>query len=473
MTKQKYYTLVFLGSDGKRKLKEIQMAKVFFTETFADASENTLESDTTIQKRLLQLSQANSSSHRLIAQRCLLCFISWQIERVCLSLEQQFGNFHGFTSRDLFVYVLDDDGSLEPSDSYQCLGREILSSFDPDKSSLSTWTGRKVRQHKDLNRYLLDCGLYLVSDWAILNDTKPEQLPRILREFHYLTTTEIEENRVLLSAYHKIYRADRLRQRAEQKSLGKCNPPTAVQLQAILDILKTQDIHESIDKLSIKIVMQKLQNLADRLREYRLHARNSCFKMVSIDNEIYENSTFVEQIPDLNQQSIINRSEEVDETKDFLKTYRDQMASCLDSSFQSAIALRWHKLQKKDIGKAQQFLTALQLFHCQRLSMSNIAKQLNLRAQDAVARLLKLKDFRADIRQQTLVKLQAQVIELAQKYSTPTSLVNLELTITELLDEQIGNVISQAEIEAASMQSNCQMSYFSQRLCKQIDNIKF
>lgn len=473
MSKRKYYTLVLLGSDGKRKLKEIEVAKVFLTNFFADISDTNPELDVIIQTQLMQLYLDNSSQSNLLVQRCLLCFISWQIEQSCIALERKFGDFHGFTSQDLLGYVLDDDGSLEASNFYQCLAREILSSFNPSKSSLSTWVSRKVRQHKELNKYLLECGLYLVSDWAILNDTRPEQLSRILGEFHCLTITEIQTNQRLLSAYHKVYRAERLRQRSENKSSGKCNPPTNQQLQAILDIIKSQDIQNSLNKVSIKIIMQNLQTLAERLREYRLHTRNTSFKMVSLDADLYEHGTFVEQIPDTNSQNILHVSEENDVTKDFLKTYRSQMAICLDTAFEIVIASRLHKLQKKDRNKAQQFITALQLFHCQRISMGNIAKELNMRAQDAVARLLKLKEFRADIRQETLIKLKTQVIEIAQKYSQPASLVNLELTITELLDEQIGNVISQAEIEAASMQNNSQVSYFSQRLCQLIDKINY
>ncbi|RUS98537.1 hypothetical protein DSM106972_081660 [Dulcicalothrix desertica PCC 7102] len=469
MNKLKYYTLILPSNDDKRKCKEIEIAKIFFNETFANSFDINSESDIFIQKQLLELSHNNSSGSSLIAQRCLLCFISWQIEQTCLSLEQQFGDFHGFKSRDLLGYVLDDDGSLEPSKGYKCLAREILENFDPDKSSLVTWTNRKVKQHRELNKYLLERGLYLMSDWAILNDTKIKQLPKILGSFHSLTNIEIKQAQQLLEAYHKIYRTERLCQRTDYKILGKCNPPRTEQLQAMIKILQTQAIDNLSNGLSTKVVMQKLQNLAERLREYRLHVRNASFKTISLDAELYKNSTFVDRVPDTNSNNIINPTEDVYEINEFLKTYRSQMISCLDSALHTVIAYRSEKLQKKDTEKVQQFLTALQLFHCQRLSMGNIAKQLNLRAQDAVARLLKLKEFRADVRQETLVKLQVRVIELAQKYSTPTNLLNLELTIAELLDEQIGNVIYQAEVEAASMQNNCAVSFFSQRLCQQLD----
>ncbi|BAZ42618.1 hypothetical protein NIES4101_85870 [Calothrix sp. NIES-4101] len=470
MMKLKYYTLIIVNNAGKPQQREIAAAKAFFDKIFTNYEDAHLQSDVAIQKRLLELSINNLSPSNLLAKRCLLCLISWQIEQVCVSLEQQFGNYHGFTRYDLLGYVLDDDGSLQPSDTYQCLGREILETFNPDKSSLATWTTRKVKQHRELNQYLLECGLYLVSDWAILNDTKPQQLIKILGQFHRSVNLEIEQAQKLLFAYHKVYRAERFRQWANQRSKGRCNPPTNEQIEAIIKILQIQEM----DNLSVQVVMEKLQNLASQLREYRIHVRNGSLPTVSLDAELNQNSTLIEKITDENSVNIINETED---RTDFLKSYRIQIVKCFDNALNTVITSRLQKLEKKktdqknlNIDKGNQFLIALQLFHCQRLSMGKIAQRLGLRAQDAVARLLKLKEFRADVSQETLVKLREKVIELAQEYSTPSSLVNLEARITEALDEQITNVISQAEIEAASMQNNCEISYFSQRLCQHLDN---
>ncbi|MEC4814973.1 MAG: hypothetical protein SAK29_17085 [Scytonema sp. PMC 1069.18] len=462
MDKLEYWTLVMLNSAGNRQLREIQIAKTFFVDTLADLINIDEVSDTFIQKRLLEISYNNSSQQSLLAQRCLLCFISWQVEKVCLSLEQQFGNFHGFTHRDLLPYVLDDDGGLQPSTTYQCFAREILKTFNPEKSSLSTWTSRKVKQHKELNTYLLECGLYLVSDWAILNDTKPQQLQNILGEFHGMTNVEIEQAQKLLEAYHTIYRTERWRQRANKETRGRCNPPTIEQLQKMTEVLETKGIYS----LSTKSVMQKLQNLATHLRQYRIHVRSGSFPTDSLDEQFHENSTLIEQLPAPNSGSIVVEN---DETKDFLKTYRLQMLNCLDNALNAVTESRVKKLQKKDADKANQFLKALHLFHCERLSMSAIAKKLGLRAQDAVTRLLKLKEFRADVRQEMLIKLKESVLEIAQNYLTLTRLANLEVQITEALDEQITHVISQAEVEAASIQSHSAMSSFSERLCKQLN----
>ena len=98
-----------------------------------------------------------------------------------------------------------------------------------------------------------------------------------------------------------------------------------------------------------------------------------------------------------------NRNSE-DEPTEFLKFYRQQFLKCLDGAIEQVISERVTLLQRRDAQKAQSFLTALQLFH-QGRSMTEIAKLLNLQAQFHVSRLLKLKDFRADVRQQLLVPL--------------------------------------------------------------------
>ncbi len=468
MTKLKYWTLVTLDGTGDRKIKELDNAKSFFADIFADLTNIDEVADTVIQQRLLELSRNADGQQSLLAQRCLLCFISWQIEQACLQLVRQFGDFHGFTSRNLLAYVLDDDGKLQPSTSYQSFAREVLQTFNSEKSLLSTWTSRKVQQHKALNKFLLECGLYLVSDWAILNDTQPKQLPKILSEFHSftlghsLTLGEIEQAQKVLDAYHKIYRAERWQQRAKGIR-GKCNTPTIQQLQQMAEILEQRGIY----RLSTNAVMRELQNLATKLRQYRIHVRGGLLPTESLDVNLYENMTLIEQIPASDSGNILT---DINDEEIFLKSYKQQILTCLDNALDEVTKLRVNKLQKKDIDKANKFLMALQLFHCQRLSMSAIAKQLGLDAQFQVTRLLKLKEFRADVQHKTLEKLRASVIQLAQEYSTPARLVNLEKQITDALNEQITDLIYQAEIEAVSMQNHSQMSNFSERLCRKLDD---
>ena len=113
-----------------------------------------------------------------------------QIERVCIQLEVQFGREYGFNRSDLFLLVLNDTlDDLRHRDhlqNYKPLSIEILDSFEPQKSNLSTWTTTIVKHNRELNDFLLEQGIYLISDWAILNDTTPKQVAKILGEFHNL-----------------------------------------------------------------------------------------------------------------------------------------------------------------------------------------------------------------------------------------------------------------------------------------------
>ncbi|MGB3653529.1 MAG: hypothetical protein WBA41_20265, partial [Rivularia sp. (in: cyanobacteria)] len=322
-----------------------------------------------IQLQLLNLYGDASDDKSVNAQRCLLCFISWEIEKVCLNLEKQFGTVGGFTSRDLLPYVLDDDGRLQPRSSYQCYSLVILQSFDINQSSLSSWTNRKVKQHPALSKFLLSCGIYLLSDWAILNDTQPKQLERILSQFHSLTVTEIQHNKWLLSSYHTVYRAQRLEQhRARNKS--KCQPPTTQQLQQIGD--KLNSLSRGKSSFSTDNLMAQLQQLAKYLREYRIHVRGGSLARESIDNNLASTNP--------------NDNEEENQTSEFLKLYRPQFLECLDNALATVTQTRVNKMQRKDVVKASKFIKALKFFHCQGLSMTEIAKRIEMKAQFKVTR---------------------------------------------------------------------------------------
>ncbi len=111
----------------------------------------------------------------------------------------------------------------------------------------------------------------LVSDWAILNDTKLRQLQRILAEFHHLSDAEIHLACILLGIYHAVYRRDRLEQRRNQLKSGQakikavCLPPTLSQLHEIAERVNA----ETALNLEPEEVITQLEFLAKRLRQYR------------------------------------------------------------------------------------------------------------------------------------------------------------------------------------------------------------
>jgi hypothetical protein len=451
-----YWTLIKINAAGNRQVQSIPSAETFFNQVFAQLIDVLTANNKDIQLQLLNLYGDTSDDKSVNAQRCLLCFISWEIEKVCLNLEKQFGITGGFTSRDLLPYVLDDDGRLQWKSSYQCFSLKILQSFDVNQSSLSSWTNRKVRQRPALSKFLLECGIYLLSDWAILNDTQPKQLERILSQFHSLTVTEIQQNQWLLASYHAVYRAQRLQQRQSGKT-RKCQPPTAKQLQQINDKLNNYSGEKYC--YSNDDLITQLQRLAEYLREYRIHVRGGSLAKESID------------IADINNHdNFVTDNEENNQTSEFLELYRPQFIECLDNALAAVTQSRVSKMLRKDAIKAEKFLIALELFHCQGLSMTEIAKRIEMKAQFQVTRLLKLKEFRADVTYQLLRILKVRVLELAQNYSSLEDLQALESQITIALTEQVTNLIGEAEIEAAGSRSDSTRSRFASRLCEYLDS---
>ncbi len=464
MTKSKYWKLWQNHLGRKPQVLVIPAAKEFFDAAFNESTFSSDEADAQIQQQLLRWVRDDSNGEQqLLAERCLLCFISWEIRQVCLQLATQFGDVHGFTSEDLLSLVLDDDGSIQLRNSYICFSKKILQSFDPVQSSLATWTSIRFKQHPEVCRFLLERGLYLVSDWAILNDTQPKQVQRILGEFHLLTSTEILQAQRLLESYHVVYHTERLQKRAKGMR-GRCAAPTPEQLKQIAQNLESQ----TNQRILSENVMMQLQSLANRLRQYRIHIRGGILPTKSLDADDGDYNSLLERIPSPDTTVPLGNE---DEQAEFLNLYRPQFLACLDEALARVTTARVEQLRRKDAQKARKFLAALRLFHCERMSMSKIAQNLELRAQDAVTRLLKLKEFRADVRHQLLEMLRSRVLELARNYIVPERLATLEDKIIQALDEQINDSINDAQSEAQSVRNNASQSEFAERLCQQLKNI--
>ncbi len=234
----RYWTLLRLNAAGQIKPIVLSNAQTFFQQHFPTviepaSMEQESPADASIQRQLFALQASTDTPMSTTAELCLRCFISYQIVQTCTAIQTQFGNYYGFTLQDLLPYVLNDEGKI-PADP-QCLAMQLLQNFQPTLSSLATWTARTVKQDHGLNRVLVEHGLYLVSDWAILNDTKPAQLPAILTNFHRFSPAEIEHNVALLESYRRVYLPDRLKQRRRQ-----CAEPTPEQLARMSDCFHTQ-----------------------------------------------------------------------------------------------------------------------------------------------------------------------------------------------------------------------------------------
>ena len=441
----RYWQLVRLDSSGKTRTNVISKAKNYFEQRYPLVEENDID-DRAIANSLWQVMSQESD-----AFLCLRCYISHQILQVCIQLNSQFSNHYGFSLEEILPYVLDDDGKSNHS-VYQPLSYQILQKFDPERSNLSTWTTRLVKQHRELNAFLLQHGIYLLSDWAILNDTDPKKLQRVLFEFHQLTKPEIGSAIALLESYHAIYRQERLRQRQQGQALGQCQPPTTNQLQQIAQLLKMA--------IAPDVILQRLQALAQRLRQHRLHVKGNLLT-TSIDAP--STKPVIETIA-------ADRDPAIEGQTQFLQNYRQQMLISLNGAFEKAIAVRLQGKSTKAQQKAKIFAIALQLFHCQGLTMGEIAAQVGLKAQFEVTRLLNLKEFRADVRHYLLQTLQARVTELAAEHINLDRLIALDQEISNALAEQVDLLLKDAETDAKTTKSYTTGTLFSRRLCLHLDN---
>lgn len=359
---------------------------------------------------------------------------------------------------------------LSTASSYKCFSQKILQSFDPQQSSLTTWAMMKLKQHPELHKFLLECGVYLISNWAILNDTQPKQLERIFKEFHIFSQggfsdAAIKEAQSILESYHNVYRLQRLQQR--RKGLrSKCIAPDTQQLQAI-----AQDIQKHTGQIfEIEVLSQKLQKLAAQLREYRIYVRGGSVQISSLD-AVYGSkyNSLIEEIPAPETNNIV---EENDEQAEFLQFYRQQFQLGLQQALAQVTESRVRYLQRKKGDKVKMFLTALELSQCQKLAMKEIAEFLGLRAQDSVTKLLKLKDLRTDVQQEMLVILKDSLKEKAKVYVDIQALKNLDERLTSFLFEEISQMLENSEIQSRTMKAHLKADIFAERLCEYLQTRK-
>ncbi len=463
-----YWTLIKLDASGNSQAKELATVKQFVTQQFpaAQSMDGTDRADpelnsVQVQQRLVNFTRNASVGPDIRANAALglRCFISHQIQQICLQLEHQFGAYYGFSRYDLFPFVLDDQLD-DPGDSgdpavrgtYIPLSMQILQTFDPDRATLSTWITRLVKQHAELNAFLLERGLYMVSDWAILNDTRPKQLQRILSQFHHLTTHEIAAAQLLLASYQQVYLRDRL----QQNQRGKCADPTPQQLESISQLVQAQTRQWT----SAKVILQRLQTLADRLRQYRIAIRGGSPPTMPIatgdDQALPGGFTTAEPLDDEDPQQT------------FLQTYRQQFLTCLDHAQAEGVSDRLRRLRPPN---DQRFLHALRLFHCDGLNMGEIAKQIGLEAQFQVSRLLNLKELRADVRHRLLHCLKDGLVNQARDLISAERLNQVDQQIDDALNEQVESLMQTAQAAAQTPKAYSTANLFAQRLCRYLDDI--
>ncbi|MFK8186202.1 MAG: hypothetical protein AB8B99_22735 [Phormidesmis sp.] len=438
-----------LTSGGKRHERNIETAQSWchdflLTELTTLLPQSSLD-EPAIRRYLWNIIQSDSE-HALHARLCLRCWISHQIAGACAKLSSKFGQKYGFTTIDLLPFVLDDDGTLEPS--FSPFSLEILSQYDESKSSLSTWSYRKTEGHRDINLFLLDKGLYRISDWAILNDTPPDRLQRI---FVGVDGQTLQEKVTLLQAFHQVYRRDRMQARLQTGSASRCLEPTPQQLSQIAHLIETKSSPGS----DLNRILSQLCDLATELRRHRIAARRKTPVTQSL--QALEETGYDLPQPD-----------DSDSENEFLQRYRTSFLEGLNDAIKAITFKKCENYQKRNPSKAHLFVTALRLFHCEGLSMTVIAKVLDLPSQTAISRLIGLKQFRAEICAYWLNHLQENVrLEILQTM-TSERLSQISQQVDAILAEETEAVMAEAAAEAQMPKNRTCNSTFSRHLCQEL-----
>lgn len=442
-------------------MQTITAAEILVQTEFSDLATDTEVDDLPIQQSLLALLR---EQHQIAAGFSLRCYISHQIVSTCRGLVAKFGTEYGFKHTDLYPLVLTDFIDIRPNQppdnrKYRSLGEEILDKFDPTHARLSTWTARLVNSHPELKKFLLEHGIYLISDWAILNDTTHSQLRQILLDYHTVTTTELETATQLLTQYRAIYRRDRFQTGAK----SRCAEPSPAQLEQIAKLLEG----ENGLSLSPTQILNQLHKLATQLRQYRIAARGG----QSALNSSLDDLNIQRRADDYQLENLSPDNDSAEQEAAFISTYRQHFQQALDTAIAEIIDTRTAQISRKKGGDPTPYLTGLNLFHCVGQSMSEIASAIGLEAQYQVSRLLKLKDLRTDIRHRMLQILEPIVRSQAMEYVETDRLQCLDRALETALAEQVDALIQQTELNIAQ---NCVAdSFFSKRICQHLTNRRF
>lgn len=450
----RYWQFIRMNAAGDRQIEDTPAARGFLQQQFP-AIEQTDIADAPVQRHLLAIMRSNGtdatveagggdnlcgSTYRHLAEWCLRCFISHQTDWICRDLTTKFGQVGGFSWSDLYGLVMDDFHPHRPQvkpSTYQSVATRILQTLDLNQGQLSTWTKRLVMA--ELNPFLLDCGIYIASDWALLNGMPPERLQRLCQQTYKLPQ-DTHQMVQLLTVYHAVYRQDR-RQQHGPRSRSKCLPPTAEQLNRMVEALAVQSVTYSPAQ-----ALKELKAIAQFIRQVR------CPTTSSIDDP---------QCLELPDHSVAEENAETE----LLHRYRQDLLLCLEDALKTVVQRRYEITQQEQPKKAARFLPSLCLFHCDGESMGKIGKTMQLGTQPTVSRFLALDQLRADVRQTLLLKLRDRVKVLAATYVDQSRLEAIDQQLDLALLAQVDPIITEAEAEA-STPNRPRKSLFSRLLCR-------
>jgi hypothetical protein len=449
----KYWEFARLRVSGGYRAVELPTVKTYLHTAFPQLL-SAPETDRALCKALF----AAWESGEALAGLSLRCCISQGIIQECQAIIRQFGQAHRLELVELLALSLTDLGVALGVDELRPIGRskdkqkfkplayEILASYNPDHSLITTWTRHILRQHPDIKQYLKEQGILLISDWALLNDTSPRRLQRLLTErFDWVQSTAAEAAWVH-TAYRAVYLIGASRG-------GACRDPNLDQLQQMADYL--QDHHQVT--VSPESILKKLRLYAKQIRVSRLNLQPE---------------PIPEDGPELASQA---DGDARPDSHAFLAGYRQQSEVCLDGAIAQVVQGRLERYlrpigrRKPKPAVAQQLLTGLALYYCQGESQTKIAPLLGLQRQDQVSRLLLLSDLRSDIKLHMLNCLKNHIQTVVEASLSPQRLIDISAALDLLLDQLLKEDAAAGSTNA--QYTHPQASQLSQHICRYLDTL--
>lgn len=503
--REKYHTLMRLNADGDASPFDRAPARQYLeTECHEWVSKDTLD-NRSLQKHLVRQMQAGS----LNALLCLRCFASHHILISALRVVSLYGKYYRFGLADIAIVTLNDDGKSDVKITYennklsiqrlsesrfQTLSFQILEKFDPEKAGLGVWASRLTWQDGKLKKLLKDeYGLLLVSDWALLNDTKPTTFKRLLiknfgfpnlekdqvkaktnpAEFSKINAPmyqsmlrELDEFVLILEAYHAVYvvdRKDALTRAKAARSASKtntsetetsvqsqsCPDPTSEQYARMIQFLIPRSTEATQKQLSEKFLQHKLQgktedekdsdiSIAEYIRRHRL-------KQLPPAQPTDTSTTALDRIP-----------------RELLILFDRYLEMGIYQALQTRLTSKRMKATK-----ASQMLQALRMQYRDRLTQTEIAQHLNVPNQYTISRLIDFESLSTGIIGHMSQQLKNDIPSLADYFEDPDRLLDLhdqlELYLSVLIRED-------RSWRHTPPEKRTHLSQFGQALCQVLDN---
>jgi hypothetical protein len=399
---QGYWQLCRLSSEGRATVKEMPVAR-----SYLEQLQLHQQDDRKLQGLLMQELKTGSQEAAL----CLRCYVSHGIVRKVRHLVSEFGATYRFREADILPYVLTDGGELEiviealslrralrfanaGGKLFQPLAYRILESFKADReSSLNSWTTMLTQQDPGLRTLLKDeYGLLLMTNWALLNDTKETALQNILLKYHGFSKQERDRLALVLTAYREVYLADRM---GLKRTV--CLPPTIEQLEKML--AKLQDLPGGAISDSHQI-LEVLEEIATHIRKHRLG-----------------------QHP-MQADRLVHRDRGcTDVPLEMAGAIEQMLAQILFESLTKRIG----KMRPE---KCARFLQALRLLYVEGLTQKEIAAQMGLPRQDSVSKLLNFSKLRSGMECHMLTFLRSRIPSVETACQNPDRLLEIQSDIS-------------------------------------------